>query len=171
MSEIKKIDLESANLVDERIDLLVAEMLVSGDVQPAGRAYPSGGKDGLRDLLLRGRRRRRDPREGVGNVQDLKEALDAAVLAIGAVKSHEGDVVPTAGDLGDKVCVGKIKQVNGLEPILEKGPADLRRRLEGYLPLVRPATANDGDPAVPQALTIHRSSLSAGCRTLDSHVE
>ena len=89
-------------------------------------------------------------------MQNLEKPLDAAVLAVGAVKRHEGNVVAAGNKTAHKVPRRKVEQVNGGESRLKKGRAHLRRGLEGDLPLVRPPTANDDDALTRQLFSVHR---------------
>ena len=66
----------------------------------------------------------------------LEEALDAAVLAVAAVKRGEGHVVAAGHEPLRKVLLGNVIEVYLRKPGIEKCLAALGARLHGDVPLV-----------------------------------
>ena len=145
-----------ADALHEAIELVVAQLHAARKVNAFRNGNSGGLEDRLGHLLLGGGGRGSDAGEGVGDVQYLEESLDAAVLSVHAVKSHEGHVVASAHELGNKVPRSKIKQVNRGKAGIDKRPAALLGRLHGNLPLVRPASPDDHDALAHQLFSVHR---------------
>ena len=98
--------------------------------------------------------------EGVGHVQDLEQALDAAVLAVVAVHRDVGDVVAARGEALHKVDVGHVHQVYLGKPCLEQRLLAGAARLHRDVALVRPAAGQHDYLACKYVFLCHEKPFS-----------
>ena len=138
-----------AETLHERVHALLGQLDARREVDALGNGDARVAEHRLGDLLLRRGGGGGDAREGVGDVQDVEEALDAAVLAVAPVQRDERHVVAAAHETGHEVARGEVEQVDRLEPGLQQRPLALRRRGERDLALVRPASPDHRD-ALPR---------------------
>ena len=135
--------------------LVCGQHAAGGHVKAARGADARGAVHRLGKLLLGSHRAGKDAGERIRDVENLKEALDAAVLAIAAVQGWKGDVVPPAGQFGREVLLGYVIEVYLRKPGGEKCLATLGARLHRDVPLVRPAARKHGNPEVLELLSLH----------------
>ena len=100
--------------------------------------------DGLGLGLVERDGTREHARECVGNAQQFKESLHAAILAIAPVERHEGDIIAAVGDGTHKVWGGHVQHVYLRESRLLERLCALLAACERYLALVRPPSAEQG---------------------------
>ena len=149
-----------AQVVHDLLHVVLGELGVAGDVVAAWGRDVGPAVHRLGDLLLGAGRRGEHAGEGVGHVQDLEQALDAAVLAVVAVHRDVGDVVAARGEALHKVDVGHVHQVYLGKPCLEQRLLAGAARLHRDVALVRPAAGQHDYLACKYVFLCHEKPFS-----------
>ena len=157
-----------AELAHQELALLHAGDLARGERRAARAGDVRRLVEELGDVLLGAGGGAEHAGEGVGDVEDLEEALDAAVLAVAAVHGDERDVVAALRDGLDESLVGDVEQRDVLETGLAEGLHARAARIHRDLALVGPTARKDHHVEFVQLIPRHirplpRCACYTGC--------